>query len=150
MDDADFRRHARRLLLAWAALLLLLLSSLGSAYIPLGWGNPAAGIVIAVVKSAIVVTLFMELTRANIAARIAAVVALVVWLLLIALSGVDYTTRPDEPAKYQPPQQLMTLTTTNGFDQTCARIRCLSCGTTCGTKPPQRPTTDNGLTDGAC
>lgn len=109
MDDVDFRRHARRLLLAWAVLLLLLLSSLGSAYVPLGWGNPAAGIVIAFVKSAIVVVLFMELARAGAVVRIAAAVALVVWLLLVALSSVDYATRPDEPALYQTPQQLLPL-----------------------------------------
>ena len=36
MNDRDFRRHARHLLLAWIALIALMLASLGSAYVPLG------------------------------------------------------------------------------------------------------------------
>jgi hypothetical protein len=41
--------------------------------------------------------------------RIAAATALAIWLLLAGLSGVDYATRPHEPARYQSPAQLAPL-----------------------------------------
>jgi cytochrome c oxidase subunit 4 len=109
MNDSQFARHVRHLLFAWIALLALMLASLGSAYLSLGIGNVAAGIVIAVVKSAIVVALFMRMASASAVVRIAAAAALATWLLLIVLSGVDYATRPSEPADYQAPRQIPPL-----------------------------------------
>jgi cytochrome c oxidase subunit IV len=106
MNDLQFKQHALKLLLAWLALLALMFASLGSAYLSLDAGNAIAGIAIAVVKSAIVLLLFMGLARASPVVRIVAATALGTWLLLIALSGVDYATRPAEPAIYQLPMQL--------------------------------------------
>jgi cytochrome c oxidase subunit IV len=106
MNDLEFNRHARRLLLAWVALLALMFTSLGSAYLSLGIGNAIAGLVIAILKSAIVVALFMGLARASAMVRIVAATAFCTWLLLIALSGVDYATRARAPAIYQAPQQV--------------------------------------------
>jgi caa(3)-type oxidase subunit IV len=109
MNDAAFSRELRWLLIAWAALIALMLASLGSAYLHLGAGNAATGVVIAVIKSAIVVALFMRLARASALLRIVAAAALVIWLLMVGLSGVDFATRRDEPALTQPPQQLPPL-----------------------------------------
>lgn len=106
MNETDFKRQTRRLLLAWVVLIALMLASLGSSYVPLGAGNVVAGLVIAAVKSAIVAVVFMRLARGSAMVRIAAATALATWSLLVALSGVDYATRPSEPALYQPPQQV--------------------------------------------
>ncbi len=109
MKQEPLARHARTLAIAWAALLALMLTSLGSSYLSLGAGNAAAGLVIAVLKSAIVVWLFMRLSSASAMVRIVAVTALGTLLLLFALSGVDYATRLDEPAPVQAPQQIEPL-----------------------------------------
>jgi len=99
----------RRVGLAWALLLALLLTSLGSAYVPLGGFNPAIGLLIAAIKSAIVVVLFMRLGRGPALARLAAAVAVATLALLFTLSGVDFATRSSEPASMQQPQQLRPL-----------------------------------------
>jgi cytochrome c oxidase subunit IV len=109
MNDREFKRHALKLLLAWAALLALMLSSLGSAYLSLGLGNLVAGVVIAAVKSSIVALLFMRLARSSGAVRLAAAIALAMWLVLVGLSGVDYATRSRQPAAFQLPRQLPSL-----------------------------------------
>ena len=106
MNDRDFRRHARHLLLAWLALIALMLASLGSAYVPLGIGNALAGLAIALVKSAIVVGLFMGIARSGALLRIVAAVALATWCILLVLGGLEQATRPDQPAAFQEPQQL--------------------------------------------
>jgi caa(3)-type oxidase subunit IV len=106
MNDREFTRHVRQLLVAWGALIALMLASFGSAYLPLGWGNVAASFGIATLKSAIVVALFMRLARASAAVRVVAAVGLAMWLILATLSGVDYATRIVHPAAYQQPQQL--------------------------------------------
>ena len=106
MNDLEFRRHVRHLFLAWIALIVLMLASLGSAYLSLGIGNAAAGIGIAILKSAIVVALFMGLWSAGAVLRVVAATALATWCVLLALGGLDETQRPREPARYQVPQQL--------------------------------------------
>jgi len=106
MNDRQFRRHAQHLLFAWLALLLLMLASLGSAYLPLGQANAWIGAGIAVVKSAIVVSLFMGLWRAGALLRIVAAVALGTWCILLALGGLDALERPRQPADVQAPQQV--------------------------------------------
>ncbi|HKB53035.1 MAG TPA: Caa(3)-type oxidase subunit IV [Ramlibacter sp.] len=110
MNEADFRRRRRRIAIAWIALLALMLTSLGSAYLSLGIGNVIAGLVIATIKSSIVVIVFMGLGRSSAMVRIAAAAALSMWFVLAGLSGVDYATRPHEPARYQSPRQLQPLT----------------------------------------
>jgi caa(3)-type oxidase subunit IV len=106
MNDRDFRRHARHLLFAWIALIALMLASFGSAYLNLGIGNALAGFAIAVIKSAIVVALFMGLVRAGALLRIVAATALATFCILLVLGGLEQATRPDQPAVYQQPQQL--------------------------------------------
>lgn len=103
MSDTGFKSRARRLLAAWAALIALMLASLASAYVPLGWGNFAAGMAIAVAKAGIVVLLFMGLGRAGALLRLVAALALATWAIQLALSGVDYATRAAQPAAYQQP-----------------------------------------------
>lgn len=105
----DFARRCRRIALAWAALLVLLLLSLGSAYLPLGRLNVAVGLLIAALKSALVLALFMGLQRSAALARVAVAVAAGTLALLFGLGGVDYATRVTEPAAMQPPQQLRPL-----------------------------------------
>ena len=102
---AATRRH---LLAVWLTLVLLMFTSLGVAYLPLGEGwKAAAGLVIAGVKAGLVVLVFMQLGRRHLLARL--VVAVALWTLLVmgGLSGVDYLTRSVEPAEVQLPQQLL-------------------------------------------
>ena len=109
MNETSLRKHARILAVAWAALIALMLASLGSAYLRLGVGNVALGLAIALVKSAIVVWLFMRLRTSSATVRIVAATALATLLLLFVLSGVDYATRSWEPAAYQVPGQAPSL-----------------------------------------
>ena len=93
----------------WLALVLLLLASLGSAYLPLGRFNLVAGVGIALVNTALIGRWFMQLHRAGAWSRVAAVTALCALLLLAGLSGFDGATRSDAAAPYQVPQQLPPL-----------------------------------------
>lgn len=96
----------KRVLFAWAALVALMLTSLASAYVPLGRWNLVAGLVIAGIKSLIVLAVFMGLRRAPALLRMAAAIGFAMLALLFALSGVDYATRIVQPAAVQQPQQL--------------------------------------------
>lgn len=108
MNDrkSPLARAARPLLAAWVALLALMLASLGSAYLNLGAGNVIAGLVIASIKTGIVVWLFMHLSRAASATRLAAAVGLGTLALLMLLSQTDFLTRRNNPAPVQAPQQI--------------------------------------------
>ena len=101
-----FAGHARTIVGAWLALLVLMLASLGSAYLKLGPWNMVAGLAIAAVKAAIVAWLFMRLRESGALIRLVAVVGLGVWFILLALSGVDYETRHVTRATVQQPQQM--------------------------------------------
>ncbi|HZW72557.1 MAG TPA: cytochrome C oxidase subunit IV family protein [Caldimonas sp.] len=109
MRQTALRSHARILVIAWAALVALMLTSLGSAYLDLGIGNAVAGLAIAFVKSAIVLWLFMRLRTAPATVRIVGATALATLTILVALSGVDYATRTPEPAAFQSPRQAPAL-----------------------------------------
>jgi cytochrome c oxidase subunit IV len=109
MNEREFKRHALKLLLAWLALVVLMLSSLGSAYLSLGAGNLIAGVAIAIVKSSIVALLFMRLARSSATVRLVAAIGVTMWLVLTGLSGVDYATRSTQPAAFQLPKQLPSL-----------------------------------------
>lgn len=104
---AELRRTVRMLALAWLALIALMLASLGSAYLKLGPWNLVSGLAIAAIKVAIVAWLFMRLRDAGPLIRLVAAAGLAVWLILVALSGVDYATRQTTPAAVQRPQQLL-------------------------------------------
>ena len=96
----------RRIVIAWAALLALMLTSLASAYLPLGPWNLAVGVAIATTKSLIVFVVFMGLGRAGAMLRIVGVIGFFMLSLLFALGGLDYATRAVEPAAMQQPQQV--------------------------------------------
>ena len=104
--ERGWRHEARGLAWAWLALLLLMLVSLGSAYLKLGAGNVVAGIAIAIVKAGIVVWWFMQLRRASAMTRIAAAAGLATLLLLLLLGFADDMTRDVAPATWQTPQQI--------------------------------------------
>lgn len=103
---AHFRRQARQVAVAWAALIALLLASLGSAFLPLGAWNAVLGLAIATLKTAIVLWWFMHLSHASALLRLMAAAGLFTLALLFGLTQVDYRTRVTEPASMQPPQQL--------------------------------------------
>jgi cytochrome c oxidase subunit 4 len=106
-EERTFARTARTLAAAWVALLALMLTSLGSAYLKLGPWNMVGGLVIAAVKATIVAWVFMRLRESGPLIRLVAVVGLGVWCILVGLSGVDYETRSLRPSEVQRPQQLL-------------------------------------------
>lgn len=77
----------------WAALMLLLMLSLGLAYVPMGLFTPAAGIVIAFVKASLVILLFMELATSNPLIRLAATAGAIFLTAMFALTLADVLTR---------------------------------------------------------
>lgn len=101
-----FVRERRTIAFTWIALLLLMLTSLGSAYLRLGPWNMVTGLVVAGIKAALVAWLFMRLRESGPLIRLAAVAGLGAWCILLVLSGVDYATRTLTPADVQRPQQL--------------------------------------------
>jgi cytochrome c oxidase subunit 4 len=106
MSTSTLRGRAVRIAGAWIALIALMLTSLASAYVSLGWGNLAAGVAIASVKSLTVLALFMGLLRAPALLRIAAAIGFALLALLFGLTGVDYATRASPPAAMQQPAQV--------------------------------------------
>jgi cytochrome c oxidase subunit 4 len=107
MDDARLHRQGRTIVATWALLLALMLTSLGSAYLRLGAFNMIAGLVIAAIKTALVLWVFMRLREAPALIRFVAGIGFAVWGVLVVLSGVDYATRVETPAAVQRPLQLV-------------------------------------------
>jgi caa(3)-type oxidase subunit IV len=95
-----------RLIATWAALIALMLSSLGLSRLELGGANLVASLAIATLKAALVLAVFMKVGRPPSAVRVAAILALATWLLLAGLAGIDFATREADPAAYQAPRQL--------------------------------------------
>jgi caa(3)-type oxidase subunit IV len=93
--------------LTWGLLLALMLTSLGSAYLRLGVFNMVTGLVIAAIKAALVLWLFMRLREAPALIRLVAAIGIALWGVLVVLSGVDYATRIETPAEVQRPLQLV-------------------------------------------
>jgi cytochrome c oxidase subunit 4 len=83
----------RRNGLIWAALLILLFSSLVLAYVPMGLFTPTAGILIAFAKSALVLLLFMELASSKTLIRLAVVAGAVFLIAMFALTLADVLSR---------------------------------------------------------
>jgi cytochrome c oxidase subunit IV len=83
----------RRNGLIWLALLALLLTSFGSAYIPLGGWNTFIGIAIAFAKAALVALLFMELSRSRALIRLAGVAGLTFLFVLFGLTTTEVLMR---------------------------------------------------------
>ena len=83
----------RRAALAWLVLAALLGATLAGAYLPIGpWKLPLA-LSIAAAKGALVLTVFMGLSKAGGASRITALAGTFWVLLLVALAMSDVTTR---------------------------------------------------------
>jgi cytochrome c oxidase subunit IV len=108
-EPRRFSHTARTLGLAWIALLLLMLASLGSSYLSLGPWNMVGGLAIAATKAAIVAWLFMRLRDSGPLIRLVAVAGLGLWSIQVMLSGLDYATRSVTPSVVQSPQQLPPL-----------------------------------------
>ena len=83
----------RRNGLIWATLLFLLILSLVLAYVPIGFFTPAAGIVIAFAKAALVIALFMELAKSKALIHLAAMAGFVFLAVLFALTLADVLSR---------------------------------------------------------
>ncbi len=77
----------------WASLLGLLLLSLFLSYIPMGVVTVVSGLVVAVVKSALVMLFFMELTRSRALTSLAAVTGLIFVMVMFLLTFADVLTR---------------------------------------------------------
>ena len=77
----------------WGALLLCLLLSLGSAYIPLGTLNVIINLGIAAVMALLVMFFFMHLRAANALLRIVAFAAFCWLLMLVSLTLSDVLSR---------------------------------------------------------
>jgi caa(3)-type oxidase subunit IV len=104
--DDRFRRAARHIGIAWLALVTLMLLSLGSSYLRLGTFNAVTGLVVASLKGAIVVWVFMRMRECGVLIRLAALAGLGLWAIQVTLTGVDYATRPAAVAPVENPQQL--------------------------------------------
>lgn len=88
---------ARRYVLAWIALLGLAAASYALSGARLGhWGVPAA-FAIAAVKGAVVLLVFMHFLRARSAIRLAVLIGLLVFGLLVGFATADVTTRDRPP-----------------------------------------------------
>lgn len=96
-------KRTRPLVLAWLALLALLVLSAGSAWLRLGWINTAIGLAVATVKALLVALVFMRLRLGHPLLRLTALAGLTTMALLFILSGADYATRGEVPAPWQQP-----------------------------------------------
>ncbi len=92
-NTREVRQLWRRSLLVWAALIVLLFSSLGFAYLPLGKITTAAGILIAFVKAALVMTMFMELAKSKALICLAALSGIAALTTLFTLTLADVLSR---------------------------------------------------------
>lgn len=79
----------RSLVLAWLALLVLLVSTVGAAMAPIGAIKPALSFVIATAKAAVVLWLFMEVRRLDWRSRVALAIGAVWLAFLLGLSLLD-------------------------------------------------------------
>ena len=92
LQTGDVRR-GRFAVAVWIALIALLLTPLGSAFVPLGALNPAINLAIATAKALLVAWFFMHLRSAHAMLRITAAAG-VFWLaILIGLSMTDFVVR---------------------------------------------------------
>ncbi|WP_407168756.1 oxidase [Bradyrhizobium sp. ORS 111] len=79
--------------LAWAALLGLAAISLGSAYLPLGVGNLAVNLIIAVVMTIILAIFLMDLKSGTMLVRVVAIAGVFWMIFMFALTFSDYLSR---------------------------------------------------------
>lgn len=82
-----------KLILIWAAMLVLLALSVGVTFLPIGLWRQAISLSIAAVKAALILWFFMELRRSEGVVRLAAVGALTFLAIMFTLFSADYVTR---------------------------------------------------------
>lgn len=99
-------RPYRRNLAVWAALLLLLALTAGSAFVPMGAWNSVVNLAIAAAKILLVAIFFMHLRHSGALMRLIAVLALFMLAILFGLSATDYAARELHPAPWQTPRQI--------------------------------------------
>jgi len=80
-------------LLAWIALVALGAVSLGSAYLPLGAGNVAVNLLIAVVMAIVLAVFLMDLQNAKTLIRVVAVTGVFWMIFMFVLTFSDYLSR---------------------------------------------------------
>jgi cytochrome c oxidase subunit IV len=85
----------RRLLLAWALLMVLLAIEFGASFLPLGRSARPLVLVPAVLMVGAVVTLFMQIGRGPMIVRLFAVAGLLWLSILLGLGSLDPLTRTD-------------------------------------------------------
>jgi cytochrome c oxidase subunit 4 len=83
----------RRSLFVWVTLMLLVLLTLGVAYLPLGRFNMPLALLIAAVKAVLIGIVFMELRVAKTFIRLAAGAALLWIAVMFALTFADVASR---------------------------------------------------------
>lgn len=86
-----------RIVWSWLGLLLLLATTFGAAFLPIGKFNIAVALTIGAAKAAIVVLVFMELVQGHPLRRLFAGVGLFWLVVLFGLSMTDYVTRTGWP-----------------------------------------------------
>ena len=84
---------AKTYVLVWLALIALLLLTMGSAYLRLGWANGAINLAVAFVKALLVMIFFMHLRSSHYLLRIVAVAGFFWLALLIGLAFTDVGSR---------------------------------------------------------
>jgi cytochrome c oxidase subunit 4 len=82
----------------WAALVLLLAATTGSAFVPLGSLNLVVSLSIAVAKALVVLLFFMELRASRALVRTFAAAGFFWLMIMIVLTGADYWHRTDARA----------------------------------------------------
>lgn len=92
--SAVLRRLLWRNGLVWLGLVLLLGTTFAFAYVPMGVFNGPVALLIAALKAALVIALFMELLQARALLRLPALIGLLFVFVLFALTGTDVLTRP--------------------------------------------------------
>jgi len=94
----------RSLVGVWLTLLVLLVASVTSAYVPLGIVNTLLGLAIAAVKVGLIASVFMHLRHADNTVRVAAAAALFFLWVMAFLSFGDFLTRVERGAQWQAPR----------------------------------------------
>ena len=87
----------RAIVIAWAALLALLGTTVVLSYQPLGRGNLVVALCIAAAKAVIIAAVFMELRESRHLTIVFAAAGIFWFAILLWLSGIDFTTRPMFP-----------------------------------------------------
>lgn len=80
-------------LLAFAALMGLLCLNVGLAFLPMGWGNMLAGVVVATAQASVIALVLMHGLFEKPLVRLVIGGALLWFLILVTLTMTDYITR---------------------------------------------------------